>query len=35
MDDLKLMFADQPAVAKWIGVVTLFWSSIVLFELVK
>ena len=35
MDDLKLMFADQSAVAKWIGVVTLFWFSIVLIELVK
>lgn len=35
MHDLKLMFATQTSVTKWIGVVTIFWSSIILIELAK
>ena len=35
MDDFKLKFADQSLVIKWIGIVTFFWSAIVLIELIK
>lgn len=35
MDDLKLMFATQPSVMKWVGIVMCFWSGILLIELAR
>lgn len=35
MNDIKLIFATESSVIKWLGVVGLFWSGIVLIELAR
>jgi len=35
MNDIKRMLATESSVIKWVGIVGLFWSGIVLIELAK